>query len=658
MISRLLFFIFTLVTCTSSASAQVKGSVVRHTASQLATEVAHKAPVHRSKGEGQFDFSYFTGIDFTPTGVGKKETYDCAIWIPQNFKGMKIMDMSFILYDYKVLDTNTVKAWVSAELPTDVDTESLACVTLPASELVNYNDNKNDGYNVVSFGEGVTIPEGGCYVGYTITVTNVSKGAGLYPVFLTYEQPDQPGGFWWRTSESISDWTDNYGNGYGNLTTSVTIKGTFPTEALSISSTFQPTNVLIGETCTVPVLLTGAGINPIESFTYTVTNLDGSNAFSQRFKINGTTISLNEEANAKLVVPSGLVKGFDQRRITITEVNDLPNESADNVCVGQTLTLTERLPRKVLFEEITGNRCGWCPRGITAMEKILEQYPEEFIGIAYHLYSQNDPMFNMDFADVVDFFESAPTCMLNRTLFNLDPYYGSTYQYTNEDFGILKDMESVKNMVSEASVVVKPMWNDEEILISTDVTFAYDCDTAPYRLAYAVVEDGISSKKEEWQQANYYRSIYDQLGEEGAKEYLGIDENSPLWQWTQKSIYVKGMVYDNVCLTGVSLSTGIEGSVQAPIIEGQTQTHTFSINMDEHETVMKKKANVRVVAILINTTTGEVVNADSKIVQTAPSAIGDIITSTTEQPAYNLAGQRVAEGYKGLRIVGGKKIIK
>ncbi|HYM21255.1 MAG TPA: Omp28-related outer membrane protein [Candidatus Kapabacteria bacterium] len=45
--------------------------------------------------------------------------------------------------------------------------------------------------------------------------------------------------------------------------------------------------------------------------------------------------------------------------------------------------------KKVLLEEFTGSWCGWCPRGIWAIEQLEQKYPNTFIPVAFH---NSDPM--------------------------------------------------------------------------------------------------------------------------------------------------------------------------------------------------------------------------------------------------------------------------
>ena len=55
-----------------------------------------------------------------------------------------------------------------------------------------------------------------------------------------------------------------------------------------------------------------------------------------------------------------------------------------------TPTGTATYDRVTVVEEGTGTWCGWCVRGIVALEYMRENYPDKFIGIGVHygLFSQ------------------------------------------------------------------------------------------------------------------------------------------------------------------------------------------------------------------------------------------------------------------------------
>ena len=54
----------------------------------------------------------------------------------------------------------------------------------------------------------------------------------------------------------------------------------------------------------------------------------------------------------------------------------------------------------------------------------------------------------------------------------------------------------------------------------------------------------------------------------------------------------------------------------------------------------------------------ETAGANSAFILDTTDGIDSIVTATTDAPAYNLAGQRVSDNYKGVVIMGGKKVMK
>lgn len=60
-------------------------------------------------------------------------------------------------------------------------------------------------------------------------------------------------------------------------------------------------------------------------------------------------------------------------------------------------TVTSRV-NKVVAEELTGSWCGWCVRGIVALEETKKAHPEQFIAIAVH---GNDFLESPEYTDYI-----------------------------------------------------------------------------------------------------------------------------------------------------------------------------------------------------------------------------------------------------------------
>ena len=77
---------------------------------------------------------------------------------------------------------------------------------------------------------------------------------------------------------------------------------------------------------------------------------------------------------------------------------------------------TPTFDRTVVIEEGTGTWCGWCIRGIVAMDYMKKTYGDKFLGIAVHV---NDVMQSYDYAVGVNL-SSFPGCNVQRKYFAQD----------------------------------------------------------------------------------------------------------------------------------------------------------------------------------------------------------------------------------------------
>lgn len=102
---------------------------------------------------------------------------------------------------------------------------------------------------------------------------------------------------------------------------------------------------------------------------------------------------------------------------------------------------------------------------------------------------------------------------------------------------------------------------------------------------------------------------------------------------------------------------GISGSIKAPIVCGEKQGYTDIITTLNNK-VIQDKSHLYAVVLLIDRTTGRIVNADRAEIQ--PYGTSAIETTVATQPAdgktYNLQGQQVTcPDSKGIYIRNGKK---
>ena len=81
-------------------------------------------------------------------------------------------------------------------------------------------------------------------------------------------------------------------------------------------------------------------------------------------------------------------------RARVTKVNGKPNNMADIEASTVFACSDKFFTRKVVAEKFTGANCGFCPIGIVAFERAIEQFSYNFIGIEVHNYGGRDRMYN------------------------------------------------------------------------------------------------------------------------------------------------------------------------------------------------------------------------------------------------------------------------
>jgi len=314
------------------------------------------------------------------------------------------------------------------------------------------------------------------------------------------------------------------------------------------------------------------------------------------------------------------------------EADAIPSNST--VEVAYSTEASTFFSRKVVMEEATGTWCGYCPRGIVAIEKMGEEYPDNFIAIGVHAYDEMSPS-----GDCYDaYFEqntSYPNSFINRTEW-MDP-----------------SSSEVKTIIEEtkdsavADVAVTAVFGDEAtytVNVNTETTFGFDDDgSTEYRIAYVLVEDNVGP---------YYQSNY----------YSGESRSDDMEWWCSQGSSVE-ITFNDVARKIYDDYYGVAGQLPSVITEGETYKSSYTLALPDN---IQDAKNLKVVALLLDTTTGEILNADRTAISgNPPSAIVSATEgSTSAFDVYNLMGIKVLSRAtsltglpQGIYIVNGKKVI-
>ncbi|MBQ5826478.1 MAG: hypothetical protein IIW46_03265, partial [Bacteroidaceae bacterium] len=335
--------------------------------------------------------------------------------------------------------------------------------------------------------------------------------------------------------------------------------------------------------------------------------------------------------------------------VEITSING-ESLTEENVAEGSITAIDpdKTVDRMVVMEEYTGAWCGWCPRGMVGMEKLVEEYPDNFIPIAVHA---NDIMQEAAFNDLLASYSGGfPGSVLNR-MKQVDPYYGST---NGTPFGIDNNILPMMYTLTEAAVDIEGAEIDREagkVKVTASATFSIDCNLkdAPYCFSYVITEDGVNGKdlpasqRKDYLQSNYLS---------GNSHYTS---DPYLKHLTSMGSYIE-VDFDHVARHAEDI-LGIAGSLSGKFSAGDKLSHTYEFALP---TNIKDLSKCHLVALLVDKGTGEIVNAKQVAMKsvtavesaTAPlaSAKVDVVAGGVQVSAddatvnvYTAAGALVAQ---------------
>lgn len=299
--------------------------------------------------------------------------------------------------------------------------------------------------------------------------------------------------------------------------------------------------------------------------------------------------------------------------------------------------------RRVVAEEGTGMWCGYCPRGIVAMRQMREKYPDDFIGIAVHyddvLYAPVE-----DYCNTLHF-PSFPSAYVNRTTLCGDPMpEDSKGQYSCADGLERCFLDATRDAAPADLALTWTILPNGNLGLMADAHFAISAHDSDYRFTAVAVEDGVTH-------STYYQTNY----------YSG--SAVPLGGFEQEDKTIKPFTFDEVARAALLPFDGTVGDIPS------------SIEADRHYAVAKElKApkydnltNLRVVLMLLDARTGEVVNAIQTQAVSNDTYYGILegchspITSSNTSSSltnYGLDGRRANHGRRGVVITDGRKTLK
>ena len=585
------------------------------------------------KDDNRIDYGFYTGEGdiVTTTNNYKPETYDVAIKLNDPaMVGTAIESITFPLQE--VEGVSGIAVFLTSQLRVE-DGKNAADLTVKAVTPTE------PGFITVKLDKPYQIPEGGVFVGYSLTIDEVLSMANAMPIALTPEIHE--GGFYLHTSDGFLKWIDAAEGLGGSSIIEVTLAGnTIKSNAAAVAEG-QSQYVMTGEAFNVPVTVANHGANGIQSLdvSYSVAGQTGTQHFD-----TAVDAFFGKSATVALNIPAIAEKGTYELAVTVDKVNAAANEDA-NVSTTVPIVVLNTVPKKrTLLEEYTGTWCGWCPRGFVGLEKLAEFYPDEYVLVSYH---NGDDMEIMDYSLFPSPVSGFPDAWMDRDV-ELDAYYGLVYGA--KEFGIADDLAARNKDFGQADINLATTLNDDQtaVTIDADVTFPYDLTDGNYAVEYILVADGLTD--ESWGQSNYYAN-----GSQGYPLYMDV--------FTMGESTIYGLVYNDVAVLTSEQLGGSQNAITAATADTPVKLqYTFNL-ADAVNTagdpVIQDVQKVKIVALLKDAVTGKVVNANKVKIGASTGIINVQRSTLNAQPStfYDLMGRRVSQPTKGLYITNGRKVV-
>ncbi|MDE6559144.1 MAG: hypothetical protein K2K29_04600 [Muribaculaceae bacterium] len=573
----------------------------------LATSLIGCAAV-MAQDAAQTIFTYATDpdADVKAIGWGRKTDNDVAILINNPaYEGFEIIGISVdIPYMEGCSVAPTGKAWLTSELAVDpVTYVNVPDIGTPVeSEIINLGTEEEPRYRLdVTFPMPYVIPAEGVYVGYTLTVTALKNSTAKYPMSIASSSNPQ-GGLYMHAGYSTTlaaqryqKWHDLAMANEAVSTMRVILRG----ESMSHGGIIElPAKVFAkqGTTKDLTVEFINYGSENVTSADYTLAI--GSESVKGTLNFNNP-VATQESAAAIIPLSVPAERGDYAVTLTTDRLNNEENLYANNTSEA-TLMARPWIPRKrVLVEEYSGLWCEWCPEAYVAMHQLYDAFPGDVVGLAFHV---NDQLQTIPLRKMPVPTPNTPEMDFDRhSVLTLYPQAGVM-------------LENSLNTLAPADIDVKLFWTNADktsLRADSKVKFLEGADDGRYRLSYAFVEDKMTSPKLKQRNSFLDPAAYT------ADYYKG-----PYWNlFIGKGYTVEGLEYDDIVLNFDDCK-GIEDSLPATVEPDATYTHhtifnlsdakcAYSENPEYNKNIIINPGNLRAVAVLIDTTTGNVVNVNT-----------------------------------------------
>lgn len=288
---------------------------------------------------------------------------------------------------------------------------------------------------------------------------------------------------------------------------------------------------------------------------------------------------------------------LELNRRTEYEVSYLPADGGESVRLSSKTLYSSNFKKRLVVDKGTGMWCVNCPEGILDIENIERQFGESLIPLDTHTTSgseSSDLLANPDYFSALGF-RSVPWMMLNRIK---NSSASNTQQFPNFYFKPVKLDLHVSGIEKEGDGAAR-------VSVSVSASENMDNSTDRYRIGYVLTSD------------IYRPDDYRYFQRNGSTKVT-----SDRFYYLPSRIPAPLCVFHNVTLTSRTAFDGIKGSLPATVSENATVEYKLSFDKPE---MVDNIDDVRVVAYVLDTETGEILAADAlKVADGDISGIRDV----------------------------------
>lgn len=398
-----------------------------------------------------------------------------------------------------------------------------------------------------------------------------------------------------------------------------------------------------GSDVTVDIPIRNDGMQGLQSITFEWT-MDETASWETQYVFENPVSELDAAPTIPVSITPPAEATWHQLGLNIIDVN---GQACGSVAQPKPILVVEQYgTKRTVMEEFTGTWCPNCPRGTVGVHNLCGIFGDSFIPIAVH---NDDPMTIADYdgskfrRTITSALGGFPSASVDRT-YNCDPYMGYELVYSFQTDQIVAEALTRKAV---ADIDVEAAWDNPSttnINVRARTTFYYNSDDNSHALILVLTADGLTGDDSRWLQVNEF------VGREGLP-----DDMDP---------YVNGErrmkeTYDHVAVAVAGVENGIAGSIAAPLVSMQPQEYECQLSFPE--SLLQDGMQLHAVAMLVDTTTGQVVNAATKPVERGASGIATTQMNGAKQRSgwYTLDGRRLAAkpASRGVYVYNGRAVV-